>query len=82
MGVLAVVVLAQESARGDAKRLGFGEAAGIRLVGDDGDDLGREIRLGRCLCERQHVGAATRDEDDDPLLARRDFRRHRARLPL
>ncbi|MCY1238338.1 hypothetical protein D9M72_510710 [compost metagenome] len=82
MGVLAVEILAQETACGNTECCRLDEAAGIRLVGDDRNDLGGKTWLGRGFRQRQHVGAATRNEDDDPLLARRDLSRHRARVPL
>src|SRR6218665_477797 len=48
---------------------GGGEAAGIRDIGEDADDLCRVAgRLGGGD-ERRHVGTAPRDQDGDALLA-------------
>src|SRR5690606_32837524 len=60
-----VVAVADDLGR-DARVPRDGDAAGIRLVRNDGDDLGGEISRLRRLDQRGEIGAAPRDENADP----------------
>ena len=82
MRVLAVIVLPDEGKGRDAERRCLGEPAGIGLVGDHGDDLGRKIRFRGGFDQRQHVGAAAGNEHHDPFAGRFHRIVHRASVPL
>src|SRR5690606_6774970 len=66
---LAGIVLALEYACRNAERFGPGQPAGRWLIGNDTGNLGRPFRSLARLGEREHVGAAAGDEDDDALAA-------------
>ena len=55
-------------------------AAGIGLVGNHGDNLGRKIVRFRRFGKRQHVRAAAGNEHDDALAG--SLGCHRASVPL
>ncbi|MNL74567.1 hypothetical protein D3C87_2002200 [compost metagenome] len=88
MFYLAGIGLAFKHESPDAARLGLGESAGSRLVGDNRDDLGRKTRFRAGIGQRHHIGAAARDEDDDALFGRvhdlilKTLRNYRPSVPL
>ena len=78
-------VLARKDEGGDAERLRPGEPAGVGLVGEDGDDLCREVRRGAGFRELHHVGSAAGDEGCDALARSASADGlciHRASVPL
>ena len=67
-GAVLAERLALDHLRRNAARGGLFEAAGVGLVRDHDDDLGREIRRLRGLDQRGHVRAAPGDQDGDAAL--------------
>ena len=67
MRFLASMVGAGNDLRRNATRDGKANAGGVRPVGDDADDLGREVGIGGSGDQRGHVGAAAGNEDRGAL---------------
>ena len=69
MLILRGKVLALENLCRNTGSLCFGKATSFFLVGKDRHHFRRKIGGLRSADQRLHIGAAARNEDDDPLAA-------------